>query len=960
MDPLFDLKPGTTFDGLRIEALLGAGGMGAVYKAVDTGLDRPVAVKFLTSARDRAASVERFRREAVAVAKCSHPGIVQVYSWGDFEGTPYFTMEYVDGAPLSVFLQRGRMLRNKSPREVEALVAAGYLRPDPALPYFLRDPSRDPIDDPEHLVETAALVASIADALSVAHAQGIVHRDLKPTNLMMTRAGAPKIVDFGLALRSSATDLTASEQILGTLRYMAPEQFQPNRERIGARTDLYSLGVVLYELATFVHPVEDAEMPAIVGQILNTTPAAPSVYNPRIPRPLVRVIERCLAKDPADRFPSAEALADELRLAAEARGLGLRALYSFFRSSGARPAERGGEGHAARGAVGEGGAGGTAGAGRGSAGAGAAGAGAAGTTAGAGKPDRGTAGAGWTGAAGPPDPGTAGAKTAGAGATGFAAVAGAAAPEASAVSLLEEPARVFRRTLDVEAALPQLEAVLAARPYLVPGHLFLLEIQEFLEDEDAGLEIVRGLHENSSRFGESGRLLAGAVACLREEDPEGARALIRRHNRGFPFVPWLAWPEIEVTLATGDAARAREMIGNLLRQRPDEALFRWYAARFFLLREQLDAAQSALENSISAPGMHWLRLPAARLALDRWDVAAARNHVDRLREERRTHPAVLDVEMRVSLAEGDVSRAVRAARERVSVAAEGMEKARAYAWLARLARLDQRPNEADRYDEIARRLGAPERAAEQAADRWPHDAETAAVPGPDGTMPELGGAMPRSGGAVPGPGEAATASTAVVLRLLRAELQRAARERPWCAPAVHASHFALSPSGPAMRTEFLVRRNDLLTPSRALRVRLREKPPAPFTTLAGEPVDARYVSFGSGPLPFRARLRLPREAAPEEEMIVRTAFVTALPEAGELRLPPDDEPAAIPETRLILVQLPHAAGRAGGDSRAVPDGPVASPAPDETIDLPESRLLVFRRQLRRGDAFAVTLAHRSA
>lgn len=305
------LAPGTMVDGLRVEFLVGTGGMGAVYKAVDTYLDRPVAVKFLTAERNWNVALERFRREATAVARCSHHGIVQIYAWGEYRGTPYLTMEFVDGAPLSAHLSKGRLFRNKSAAEIEELLAAQYIHADPREPYFLRDPLGDPCADPDHLLESASLVASVADALAVAHAHGIVHRDIKPTNIMVNRQGAAKVVDFGLALISSASDLTDSRQFLGTLRYMAPEQFGRDRERIGPWTDIYSLGVVLYELVTLVHPVEEGEVPAVIGQIVSESPSPAAVHNPRITRRLSRIIERCLEKSPQDRFPSAETLADD-------------------------------------------------------------------------------------------------------------------------------------------------------------------------------------------------------------------------------------------------------------------------------------------------------------------------------------------------------------------------------------------------------------------------------------------------------------------------------------------------------------------------------------------------------------------------------------------------------------------------------------------------------------------------
>jgi serine/threonine protein kinase/predicted Zn-dependent protease len=868
-------------DGLRIESLVGVGGMGTVYQAVDTRLDRLVAVKFLTDVRNRNISVERFRREATSVARCCHPGIVQIYGWGEFRDTPYFTMEFVEGRTLGAYISKGRLLRHKTDAEVENLIAAGYLNHDPEQPYFLRDPCRDPIDSPEHLVEAASLVANVADALSVAHAQQIIHRDVKPANIMLNRRGAAKIVDFGLALQRSTSDLTASQQILGTLRYMAPEQFSGHRERIGPTTDIYSLGVVFYELATFVHPIQAGEIAAVIGQIVGERPESPTVHNPKLPRAMARIMERCLAKDPSDRFPSADALADELRLAAEGRSSGLRAWYSFFRSP--TPGK------------------------------------AASITSDAAEPFR----------VPPPGPDV----PAGGVHEGIPARDGAGA------SALARAVSTFRQRLDVEEALPLLESVLAAHPEFVPGHLLALEIKEFLDDEEACLEIVRGLQERAGQFTESGRMLAEAVGQLRgETDFEAARALIRKHNGRFPFAPSLVWPEIETYLELGEQERAHQMIGNLLRQRPDDALCRWYAARYFLVLGRLDAARTVLETSSAEPELRWLHLPAARLALAVGDVEGARQQIDRLRQERPMHPGILDTDMRVALAEGHVDRACKTARERVSIAGDGLERVRAYAWLARLARAEQRQSDADKYHEISRRLGGPSRAG--TGD--PSDASSGGGRGAPTTGPMVG--------------------------LVREELRRFGLDRPWCRPCVHASLFTFCAGREFSRIDYFARTNDLLMDCRSFRVHLPssprepfttlggklpiapvttldgELPLAPFTTLDGEPAVARYNALSTPYGSVRASVRLPVDVAPEGEIIVQTGFETVLRPQGEVTLPPETALASEPTARLVVVEVPVALA-----------GVVSSPVPSETIDLLDSRLLVFRRHLFREERCSVTL-----
>ena len=793
MDARSEIPPGTMIDGLQDRVAGRCGGMGTVYQAVDTRLDRVVAVKFLTDERNRSVSVERFRREATAVARCCHPGIVQIYGWGEFRETPYFTMEFVEGRTLSVYIEKGRLLRHRPAGEVEGLIAAGYLSPDPEQPYFLRDPSSDPIDSPEHLVEAASLVASVADALSVAHAQQIIHRDVKPTNIMLNRRGAAKIVDFGLALQRSASDLTASQQVLGTLRYMAPEQFSGHRERIGPATDIYSLGVVFYELATFVHPIQAGEIAAVIGQIVGQSPTSPSVHNPRLSRVMARIIERCLAKDPADRFPTAEALADELRLAAEGRSSGLRAWYSFLRSpaqgrTGGRIADAAGPIRAPSplpGAAPEGVAG----------------------------------GARARDVAGAP---AAASVAASASAPASASASASAAAPASALALARAIS-TFRRNLDVEEALPLMESVLASHPEFVPGYLLVLEIKEFLDDEEAGLEIVRGLQERASEFTESGRMLVEILGHLRgEADFAAARRLMQQHHGRFPFVPSLVWPEIETYVELGEQERAHRMVGNLLRQRPDDALFRWYAARYFLTIGRLAEARTVLETSSAEPGLRWLGLPAARLALAAGDVAAARGQIDRLRREVPMHPGILDTDMRVALAEGRVDRACRTARERVNIAGEGLEKIRAYAWLARLARAEQRQGDAERFFEISRRLGGPVRVA----------------------AGETSGARTEEGRAVAAPGP--------MPRLIREELRRFAQERAWCRPVVHASLFTFCSERELARTDYFAQTNDLLIDRHSLRVHLPGLPCAPFAGLDGKPATARLPG-ASHTLRFGAR-----------------------------------------------------------------------------------------------------------
>src|SRR3984893_834755 len=198
--------------GYRVDGVLGSGGMGVVYRAWDPRLNRPIALKMLLAgAQARPTELERFRREAQAVAALRHPNIVQVYDVGEVGGRPYFTMEFVEGRDLAETIQG---------------------TPQPAS-------------------KATTIVAMVADAVHVAHRSGIVHRDLKPSNVLLAADGAPKVTDFGLARRLEGDrELTLSGSPMGTPSYMAPEQARGDKHAVGPATDVYALGAILYELLT--------------------------------------------------------------------------------------------------------------------------------------------------------------------------------------------------------------------------------------------------------------------------------------------------------------------------------------------------------------------------------------------------------------------------------------------------------------------------------------------------------------------------------------------------------------------------------------------------------------------------------------------------------------------------------------------------------------------------------------
>jgi serine/threonine protein kinase len=263
-------------DGYEIGELLGRGGMGLVFKATQKTLKRPVALKIVVSGA-HAGELERarFRTEAEAVARLHHPGIVQIYEVGEQAGCPYLALEFVNGGSL-----------------------AQQLNGAPAPPR-----------------RAAQLLLDLARAVQHAHEQGIVHRDLKPANVLLTEAGVAKITDFGLAkLLDVEQGHTHSGAVLGSPSYMAPEQAEGKVRAIGPATDVYSLGAILYELLTGRPPFLGASLMETLDQVRTHDPAPPQVLQPKVPADLATICLKCLEKMPAERYPSAAALGDDLDL----------------------------------------------------------------------------------------------------------------------------------------------------------------------------------------------------------------------------------------------------------------------------------------------------------------------------------------------------------------------------------------------------------------------------------------------------------------------------------------------------------------------------------------------------------------------------------------------------------------------------------------------------------------------
>ncbi len=271
---------------------IGRGGMGVVYRALQRPLQRVVAVKTLPAGLTLTQrQIDRFQREARAAARLQHPNVVAVLTVGAEQGTHYFAMEYVDGNNLAEELVR---LRRDLASEGDD---HAHLPSSHASDYFR---------------SVAEVVKQAADGLFSAHQHGIVHRDVKPSNLLLDRWGRVKIVDFGLARDEEQGSLSTTGDLAGTPHYMSPEQARAQRHRVDHRTDVYSLGVVLFELLTLKRPYEGRTSREVINNILQRDPPRIRKLNHRVPRDLDTICVTAMAKDPRERYPDAAALRDDL------------------------------------------------------------------------------------------------------------------------------------------------------------------------------------------------------------------------------------------------------------------------------------------------------------------------------------------------------------------------------------------------------------------------------------------------------------------------------------------------------------------------------------------------------------------------------------------------------------------------------------------------------------------------
>ena len=309
----------------RIIREIGRGGMGVVYEAVQEPIGRPVAVKMLPWRFPRSSTAwKRFQREARTAARIRHAHIVPVFRFGEYQGWCYYVMRLVEGVGLDRVIGLLRETEDAvSANQIRQLFAPTKQRPtdQPVESGFydfssLPTADRHRTENDAHLSQSnskcllrrnswtqiATIGIHVAQALHYAHSQGTLHRDIKPANLLLDTAGTVWVTDFGLALKSNPILRTDRDDLAGTLRYIAPEQWEG---RVDERSDVYSLGTTLYELCTLQPAYEATGQDALIEQIRQEPQPSPRVANPDVPEELDRILVKAMAKDPAERFQSA-------------------------------------------------------------------------------------------------------------------------------------------------------------------------------------------------------------------------------------------------------------------------------------------------------------------------------------------------------------------------------------------------------------------------------------------------------------------------------------------------------------------------------------------------------------------------------------------------------------------------------------------------------------------------------
>jgi len=325
----------------KIVREIGSGGQGSVYEAQQISLGhRRCAIKFLSvGANLSKAAVERFKREAEVVAKLDHPNIVPIYARGEQQGQSYFAMKYVDGATLDQAIDclctrhfpKG-IDTDSSVDEAKTIVSHEVEMLCGIKAFLAGDQEEAPRGtsgkayanelvqqiaawelDAVYYHRAADVVARVADALDYAHSHGVIHRDVKPGNVIVGRDGLPMVTDFGLATEEGGQTLTMTGDVFGTPQYMSPEQITGGQVHIDRRTDVYSLGVTLYELLTLEKPFAGETREQVYRQILLKDPAPPKKLRAGVPRDLETIALKAMEKDPDTRYQTAGEMAADLR-----------------------------------------------------------------------------------------------------------------------------------------------------------------------------------------------------------------------------------------------------------------------------------------------------------------------------------------------------------------------------------------------------------------------------------------------------------------------------------------------------------------------------------------------------------------------------------------------------------------------------------------------------------------------
>jgi serine/threonine protein kinase len=328
----------------RIEKRLGAGGMGVVYLARQLSLNRLVALKVLGSALTDQTDIARFKREAQAIARLNHPGIAEVYFIGQDQDICFIAMEYIDGMSVRELMRKlvTSEVQGHPIDDILQATSAGGNAPEvrydgPTQPYPPEPSANEEpifpgntaenvkrlISSPAYIRICCEIVRDAALALGHAHERGVIHRDIKPENILLDREGKPHLIDFGLARFYEDVTLTNTGALVGTPMYMSPEQVT-GRIELDHRTDIYSLGLVLYEMLTLSKPISSPAREGILRQIVTKAMVPLRWRNKAVPRELESVVHKATAKDPDERYPSALAFADDLRCVLSKRSIGAK------------------------------------------------------------------------------------------------------------------------------------------------------------------------------------------------------------------------------------------------------------------------------------------------------------------------------------------------------------------------------------------------------------------------------------------------------------------------------------------------------------------------------------------------------------------------------------------------------------------------------------------------------------